>query len=241
MNFVDIIEKFNFNKNDNFYEIINNNKILQIMPSYVHENFIILTLKYDKIIIVNINDLEELILAFLNDNISQIYSYEKYYIMTQTEFNFCLLSKYTNDRCFLLNVDMEHLFFNDSILIERNNGFFKLLNTNTYIFTSFKYIFDPKNWDIVSLYNKLDNYLHNKYKYALMFKNYKNEIILKNDPYYLPYINFSSPIINNELTPFNGLYVHINFTKKQFNNIVSRLKNETIFDILNINRFRRSK
>jgi len=136
MNFVNIIKKFNINKVDNYYEITNKNKILQMMPSYVHENFIILTLKYDTIIIVNINDLEELILAFLNDNIAKIHNYKKYYVITHEEFNSCLSARYKDDCYISFNINMKNLFFDDPILIEKNDNFFKLLNTDilfTYI------------------------------------------------------------------------------------------------------------
>ena len=240
MNFLDIIKKFNMNNISNYYEITNKNKTLQIMSSYVHESFVILTLEYYEVIIVNINDLEELILAFLNNNITKIYNYKKYYaVTTYKEFNFCLSSQYTDDCYISFNINMKNLFFNDPMLVEKNNGFFKLLNTDIYIFTAFRYIFDSKNWNIVSLYKKLDNYLFNKYKYKLQFKNYEDKIILEDnlEQYISSYIG-SSQLTDNS-TLFKSLIVRINFSKEQFNNIVLRLKNEAAFDILNINQFRK--
>jgi len=240
MNFVDIIKNFNFSKIDNYYEMTNEEYHFRIMPSYAYKGIIIVAMydeEVDTINIININDLEKLILAFIGKEYIKLQEWfdtqsylnnRKYYLISEDVFLYSFINKYP----LLISIDsispLIDIFNNDFIILENDNNFYKIPNTDIYIYLQFRYLFDSKNWDIISMYQNLREYL-NKYDFDL-------SLINSNDPDLYDYIN-----ILKYLKDIQFLELRINFNRKQFNDITARLKNETILDILNINQFRRKQ
>ena len=234
MNFVNIIKKFNMNNIDNYYKMTNKNKTLLIMPSYAYQSLIIVTIYrkrtvmkgiYTKQVIafkaIHINDLEKLILAFIESKWTQIIKYlgsSKYFIILKSSF----LNSLISDKpvpLFHYIISFDEIMNKEIIILEFNNGFYKLPNTNTYIYAQFQYLFNINDWDIISMYKNLYQYIA-EYEYIL-------DLIDSNGNICLP----------ENLNDIESLHLQINFSRKQFNDITSRLG--TIFDILNINQFRK--
>jgi len=258
MNFVDIIEKFNINKVDNYYEITNKeyhfninrvNNYYQItnekyhfiiIPSYVYQDLIVVAMYEEDVNTVNIihiKDLEKLILAFIEKKYIKLQEYfdkqnylnnRKYYLISGNEF----LHSFINICPLIISIDnivtSIDIFNNEFIILEKDNNFYKIPNTDIYIYCQFQYLFDSKNWDITFMYQNLDEYLNYDLDLDL---DIELDLIGSDVDDYIP--------ILEELKDIEFLEMRINFNRKQFNNITARLKNETIFDILNINQFRR--
>ena len=234
MNFLDIIKKFNINNIDNYYEMTNEEYHFRIMPSYVYQDIIIVAIYKEDINTVNIihiNDLEKLILAFIEKKYIKLQEFfdeqsylnnRKYYLVSKSEF----LYSFTHKDPIIISIDSIippiDIFKNEFIILENDNNFYKMPNTNVYIYCQFRYLFDSENWDILSMYQNLDKYL-----------NYNLDLIFINS-YEHHYIH-----ILKYLKDIQFLELIINFSREQFNDITSRLKNETILDILNINCFRK--
>ena len=220
MNFLDIIKEFNgevIHKSDIYYITDKYNNIYYFRLSYTYQNLLISNIEFNRYycyinIIIHINDLKESILNFLNNNVYYFYEYKKYVFIP---------SKYltpTNDKYIqvsTLNKTCD-IFNKDLIILEFDNGFYKLPNTDLYIYTTFEYTFHIDNFNIISILKYFKKHLKSNWTHKKIYQeNYSYDKI----------------IVAVDITIF--------FNKEEFNDITARLKNETIFDILNISQFKK--
>jgi len=220
MNFLDIIKEFNgkvLHESDIYYIVDKHDNNCYFRQSYLHQELLIVKIEYRKYYYINsiihIDDLREAILNFFNSNVYYFYKYYKY-IYVPSKYITPANDKYINvstlgKDCDILNTDL--------IILEFDNGFYKLPNTDIYIYTLFKYTFHMDDFNIIPLLKYFKRYLKHHWSHN---KNYQR-------------INNSDELVSVDVTIF--------FNKEEFNDITSRLKNETIFDILNINKFRRKQ
>jgi len=226
MNFVDIIKEFNgkvIHKSDIYYITDNNNGICYFRQSYIYQDLLILRIEYNQYYfnnIIHINNLKESILNFLSSNFYYFCKYKKYAFIP---------SKYltpANDKYIHIPFSSKNcnIFNTDLIILEFNNGFYKLPNTDLYVYTTFEHTFYIDDFNIIPLFKHLEVYLKSDgtWTYILSDKNYQTINNLYDEKLF-------------------SLYIVISFNKEEFNNVTSRLKNENILDILNINQFRRKQ
>jgi len=216
--------------NIKWYEIITEDKILNLYQSQVYNNIIFFK-ESSKIFsssfsfIANINDVKDIIHSYLNEGINLFYKYTSKYAFISTQ----QLSSAIHPTQMMSSLP-KFDYISDLVILEEDNFCYKLLFSDIYINVIFHYYFKNNNYHLYPMLKFLNK--HYKYK-----KFCKCNIKLEDKR--------GEALLQKNVNEFNmsRLSVRLEFDDEFFKKEISvRLKNhEHILDILNINQFKVEK
>jgi len=203
-----------------WYEIVKEDKILQLYRSQAYDDLIFIRevgKKFLSTSIANITDVKDIIDSFLNNNLKLSYNYA--FISTQQLSNVIHPAQIMYSLPMLNNTDL--------VILEKDNLCYKLPFSDTYINVIFHHCFENNKYHLYPMLK----FLNKQYKYK---KCYKCNIELKTTE--------RKTLLQKNANEFNisSLILRLEFNDDFFKKEISiRLKNhEHILDILNINQFK---